>query len=620
MTHQEKYEAVRRAAILVTRRGEKIILLHGIDENGSCTCAGASDRCHPGKHPRASVSGTIRATREPREVRRWFKAFPVSNFGIYARENRRLTLDVDPRKKGLETFRRLARELGPLPKTLKVLSGGADQGFHLSFKRPAEEMAARGGGIDIIDNAYTVAPPSLHESGRRYRWAKGCRPGDISLGTLPARWIEYFCRHGKRKNAITRPRALESIDPERASRILRRMIKRAPKFGRNNTGLWGATQLRDNGASIDDAATIMEQFLDEVAASGDHRYTVDEATATLASVYSAAPRDSWNQATPRSSGQLHLVSAADFMKREYPAKRYVLENRLPVGGTSLVAAKPKVGKTTLVTELAVRVARGESFLGWRCKKGAVICLFFEESEAEVQDHLKRLAVKPEDRIYLHFTNQVGKAGLSKLKRKIRKHRAVLVIVDSLFDLVRVRGGDSNGYLQVKNAMRPFYQLARTTGTHILATVHSGKSKDQHGVDSVIASTAIPGAVDTIIILKTKGSARTFETVQRYPKFCDASERNIPATQILFDATTGSLSLGGRSQDVELDRLRKEIRAFVSQAGSPVTREEIEDNVVGSTEMIRKAFYGLLQEHHLDRRGLGKRGSPFRFFVPRSSVN
>lgn len=620
MTLKAKYEAVRVAAIRATARGEWVILLHGIDSNGKCTCGGVGKKCRPGKHPRPATSGATQITDDPQIVDRGFRTFPMSNFGTPARKNGRLVLDVDPRKKGVETFEKLIRKLGPLPRTVKVRSGGADKGFHLVFQKPDVEVTARGGGVDVIDNGYTVAPPSLHESGRRYLWAKGRRPEDAPIATLPDRWIDYFSKeNGKKEAARSNAAERDGIDRKVADQILGRMIRRATKYGRNITGLWGVTQLRDNGATVDDAATTMEKYAHVVADRGDHRYTLAEAQATLVSVYRGEARDPWNPAAGN-SGNLNLVSAANFIKRTYPAKRYVVANRLPVGGTSLVAAKPKVGKTTLVTELAVRVARGEEFLAWKCKKGPVICLFFEESEAEVQEHLKRLKVKPEDRIFFHFTTQLDKAGLRRLKRKIRRLKAVLVIVDSLFDLIRVQGNDSNAYLQVKNAMRPFYQLARSTGTHILATVHSGKAKDQHGVDSVIASTAIPGAVDTIIILKTKGSARTFSTVQRYPKFCEDAERNIPETQILFDPKTGSLSLGGRSEDVEVDRLKNAIREFVAEVGSPVTREEIEEHVVGSTEIIRKAFYTLVHENQLERKGLGKRGNPFLFFLPKSSIN
>ena len=89
-----------------------------------------------------------------------------------------LVLDIDPRNKGNETLARLKKELGPLPDTVTALTGGG--GRHLIFKHPLfpvrKDTSGKvfGPGVDVLsDGCIMIAPPSLHASGKRYRWVKG---------------------------------------------------------------------------------------------------------------------------------------------------------------------------------------------------------------------------------------------------------------------------------------------------------------------------------------------------------------------------------------------------------------------------------------------------------------
>jgi len=69
---------------------------------------------------------------------------------------------------------------------------------------------------------------------------------------------------------------------------------------------------------------------------------------------------------------------------------FVWENTLPVGGFSILSAKPKVGKPTLARNLALAVSRGEPFLGRETVKGKILYLCLEEKRAEVAKYLRRM--------------------------------------------------------------------------------------------------------------------------------------------------------------------------------------------------------------------------------------
>src|SRR5713226_8713910 len=59
-----------------------------------------------------------------------------------------------------------------------------------------------------------------------------------------------------------------------------------------------------------------------------------------------------------------VTALGELLQEREEQVRWVLEDRLPAGGFSLLAGKPKAGKSTLARCLALAVARGERFLNW----------------------------------------------------------------------------------------------------------------------------------------------------------------------------------------------------------------------------------------------------------------
>lgn len=155
-----------------------------------------------GKHPaiRWQDFQTVRASK--REVRDWFGRWPDVDVGIVTGAVSGLVvLDVDPRHAGEDSLAHLEREHGPLPRTLEAITGGG--GRHIYFAHPggtAPNRVAIVPGVDLRgDGGCVVAPPSIHPSGNRYQWAKGCGPGQVKLAPLP-HWLHRIVR---RKGAHT---------------------------------------------------------------------------------------------------------------------------------------------------------------------------------------------------------------------------------------------------------------------------------------------------------------------------------------------------------------------------------------------------------------------------------
>ena len=85
-----------------------------------------------------------------------------------------------------------------------------------------------------------------------------------------------------------------------------------------------------------------------------------------------------------------IFSAADLQGRVFPPIKWIVPDILPEGLT-LLAGKPKLGKSWLALDIAVAVASGGSVLGRECEPGPVLCLALEDNQRRLQRRLQRVA-------------------------------------------------------------------------------------------------------------------------------------------------------------------------------------------------------------------------------------
>ena len=113
-----------------------------------------------------------------------------------------IVIDVDPRHRGDREFAKLKQRFGLLPRTLTCDTGGG--GWHLYFRLPrgvGMKKKVLAPGVDLLaEGCHAVAPPSLHSSGRRYRWAEHRGPRDQAIASLPNSWLQFISSGSQARN------------------------------------------------------------------------------------------------------------------------------------------------------------------------------------------------------------------------------------------------------------------------------------------------------------------------------------------------------------------------------------------------------------------------------------
>ena len=175
--------------------GIPIIPLHGIKEDGACTCKKGSTCSSKGKHPIFNGWQEL-ATTNQGVIKKWWSKYPHANIGIPAGEKSGwLVLDVDTKYQGYESLEVLEMLYEDLPATVTAITGSG--GKHMIFKYPKgvhtpNKVSFKQGLDTRSDGGLIVATPSLHMSGNRYRWLGGHSPFEREPAEAPEWLLELM--------------------------------------------------------------------------------------------------------------------------------------------------------------------------------------------------------------------------------------------------------------------------------------------------------------------------------------------------------------------------------------------------------------------------------------------
>jgi hypothetical protein len=260
---------------------------------------------------------------------------------------------------------------------------------------------------------------------------------------------------------------------------------------------------------------------------------------------------------------------------------------------------------------------GSEFLGRSTSQGSVLYLALEEKESEVGRHFVDLGLPENSPIIVHCGG-IGQQdqALDALEAMIDQCGDVsLVIIDPLFCFVRVK--DANDYIAVYPAMGKLMDLARKSGAAIVVIHHLKKRESEDFMDGALGSTAIVGAADTFIALKSRGDSRSVMTRQRYGV-------SMAETNLLWNAEERRMTMGQTSylaqenhQAAVSRRIQGSIVDFVSTHRN-CTQEHIFASVVGKTAQKKDVLATLVRDGAVSISGSGRRGDPYTY-CPQPSV-
>jgi hypothetical protein len=260
------------------------------------------------------------------------------------------------------------------------------------------------------------------------------------------------------------------------------------------------------------------------------------------------------------------AAGTELLARAFPTPRMAVAGLLQEGVTVL-AGRPKLGKSWMALGLSLAVAAGEPALGaLAVEHGGALYLALEDGERRLQGRLQAALAgraMPAGWEYAVQWPALDAGGLDALEGWLAaRPDARLVVIDTL---KRVRPRETAGslYGQDYDAIAPLADLARQRRLSVLVVHHTRKSAAEDALDLISGSTGLTAAADAALVLqRARGEAEATLTVTGR----DLEERELALRR---DAATPTWTLLGSAAEARQSKERRAVLEALAAAGRPL---------------------------------------------------
>jgi len=310
-----------------------------------------------------------------------------------------------------------------------------------------------------------------------------------------------------------------------------------------------------------------------------------------------------NKPDPSRAWQGRIISASELQAMTIDPVQYTVPGLIPHGVT-ILAAKPKTGKSWLLLDVCIAVATPRFTLGeLKPCEGEVLNLALEDSKRRLQGRMDKLLspFKADWPKRLHFATEwkrLHEGGLDDLKRWCDHHQnARLIGIDIL---ERVRRPDPAGkqrpYALDYEAIAMLQPLAHERNLSVVVVTHLRKGESDDPFDTISGTLGLTGAADTSLILQKTTSGTTLHATGR-----DIETKSLAVN---FDKSSCRWTILGSAQEIRLSEERRKILAALRETAEPLGPKAIAQ-VVGSKEgTIRTTLGRMVEDGEVTKHGHG----------------
>jgi hypothetical protein len=289
---------------------------------------------------------------------------------------------------------------------------------------------------------------------------------------------------------------------------------------------------------------------------------------------------------------------------EFPPIQYAIDGYIAEGLT-ILAGKPKIGKSWMAVDFAMAIARGGVALGSiPCEQGTVLYCALEDNQRRLKRRMRKLY--GDERNWpksFHFATQLKRldgGGLEDLRDWILAHSPALLIIDTLICVKPTSRRDAKGaYDADYAAMSPLQQLAGELGVCIVVIHHLRKMMGDDPLDMVSGTTGLTGAVDTILIL-----SRDSHGVTLYGR-----GREIEEIETAVELKDGAWKILGPASEVRRSEEREAILNVLIDAKKPMPPKAIADALKIPVNNVKQLLFKMAKAGEVAKRSRGQYSLP-----------
>ena len=420
------------------------------------------------------------ATRDPDQIREWWKQWPKANVAIAMGKvsGNVFVFDVDIKpdkgKDGDKSILKWEAVHGDFPNTVRAItgSGGIHYFFHYDEIDQYKNTEGALKAVDIRgDGAYVVAPPSVYEDGNVYRWDNDVSILDNEIAEANDSVIELLKLNPRYTKTETPHERVDVADVKEGARNGTLFRYACTQRGQNvpkEVALLGARALN-------------EGWSDPL---GD-----DEVVRLVDSAYKYEPNEATIYTEPEETikeNDLDIPTVEDFEEQDV---EWLIKDYLPKGQITLICGTGGTGKTSVWVSLLSSISSGDNTLfdGYNTTEhGTGKKVMFFSAEDTVENVIKKKLRQQGANMRNIHTVSLSDERFDKIKfgskflgSLIAKYQPALCIFDPLQAFVdgKIKMSDRNA---MRQTMRSLIEWGDKYGTTFLIVMHTNKQLNVWG--------------------------------------------------------------------------------------------------------------------------------------------
>lgn len=247
-----------------------------------------------------------------------------------------------------------------------------------------------------------------------------------------------------------------------------------------------------------------------------------------------------------------FIHLADFVKKEFPPVRFVLEPFFETNAINMVSAPPNNWKTFFTLDVALAIAKGRDWVGtYKTEKQKVLVVNEEDTEAALQLRLFSLGAKQATSdVYFYIMKgyKLTEKSAAGIIEECKKYGITLVIFDSLRSIHNAKENDSTEMQEVMDHLKIFVRA----GITVIFTHHHKKKplRDEKfdDAEATRGSTAINAAVSGHISLEEEKREEGLFLIVKHLK-SKATKKSEPIELRVYDTGGIRFEFGSEHQSV-----------------------------------------------------------------------
>ncbi|MET4041865.1 hypothetical protein ABIC03_003556 [Bradyrhizobium sp. RT6a] len=550
--------------------------------------------CNPENKKPLTANGFKDATIDKDKISAWWTKHPNAMIGVPTGAKSRvwvLDIDLKPGADGAASLAALESVHGKLPvtKIVRTPSGG----LHIYFNHvdgigtrvnvePAIDVRGEGG--------YVIAPGSIRSDGCFYELES-----DAKVTNAP----EWLVKRVARPLLTLKRNVASSNSAYSSAAIVNELQKlvNTPSGRNNQLNVSSFAVGQFVGAGEISEGEAEQRLLGAAMANGYvGKDGQRDARATIRSGLEAGKRQpreippptfsvihETEQPKPRAANDNNRRKTIDgdtllakrFEKLHYVVPHYIVE------GLTIVAGRPKLGKSWLVYDIAVAVATGGLAMGSiECEQGDVLYLALEDNERRAQGRL--LTVAPPGaslrRLTMQFSApQIDNGLLAEIDDwRLKSEKPRLVIVDVLAKVKPDQKRTQSVYGADYEAVSPLQQYASEHRLAFIVVTHTRKAEAEDDLETVSGTNGLTGAADSILVLKRGTGGSTLS----------GRGRDIEEVETALQFEGGLWRILGNAGDVARSNERNRIISAIKEGGK-LKPSEIADKIGADAVNVRQ---------------------------------